>query len=62
MRRVLLTGMSGTGKSSVIRELAQALEDQRMFQPLLRDRATMVIDTSAPTQQVVDAILARVGV
>src|SRR5680860_822007 len=35
MRRVLLTGMSGTGKSSVIRELAQALEDQRMFQPLL---------------------------
>lgn len=43
------------------REMAQALEDQRMFEPVLRRRATMVIDTSAPIEQVVEAILARVG-
>lgn len=42
-------------------ELAQALEDQRMLEPMLKRRATMVIDTEAPIEQVMDAILARVS-
>ena len=44
------------------RELAQALEDQRMFEPELKRGATMVIDTSVPIQQVVSVILERVGI
>lgn len=56
-----LTTRSTNSYGKDLRELAQALEDQRMFEPVLRHRATMVIDTSASLEQIVSAILARVG-
>lgn len=42
-------------------ELAKVLDDQRAFEPVLRRRATMVMDTDAPIGEVVEAILARLG-
>lgn len=38
-------------------ELARVLDDRRTVEPLLRDRATLVIDTSAPLQEVFDTVL-----
>jgi dephospho-CoA kinase len=43
------------GKSS--EELAQVLEDQRSVEPLLRRNATLELDTSAPLEDVLAAIL-----
>ena len=41
-------------------ERAQVLDDQRKFEPLLRRGATMVVDTSAPIEQVMATILDRI--
>ena len=48
VKRVLLTGMSGTGKSSVVREAVE---------PLLRRVADHEIRTTIPLDEVVTAIL-----
>ncbi|MDH4119535.1 MAG: AAA family ATPase [Acidimicrobiia bacterium] len=47
------------GKSAA--ERAKVLDDQRQFEPVLRGGATIVIDTNPPLDQVVLAILDRVG-
>jgi shikimate kinase len=41
-------------------ELAQVLRDLRAVEPLLRRRATLEVDTSAPLDQVVETILSLV--
>jgi dephospho-CoA kinase len=41
-------------------ELARVLDEQRTIEPRLRRSATMVVDTSAPIEQVVATILDRV--
>lgn len=41
-------------------ELAKVLDDQRVFEPVLRRRATMVVDTDAPMAEIVEAIVDRV--
>jgi dephospho-CoA kinase len=57
VRRVLLTGMSGTGKSSVVRALVARLAripaDVREVEPLLRRAATHESDTTRPLDDVV---------
>ena len=73
MKRVLLTGMSGTGKSTVLverlanrttnpygkhpDELARVLALQQTVEPLLRAGAGLEADTSAPLDQVVASVL-----
>jgi predicted AAA+ superfamily ATPase len=61
VNRVLLTGMSGTGKSSVIRALARVLDDLQAVEPLLRMVATHEIRTTRPLADVVTEILHLTG-
>lgn len=64
MRRVLVTGVSGVGKSTALRELARrSLRFKETVQPRLRSIAHAEIDTTAPVDDVVTALLtlARAG-
>ena len=68
MARVLVTGMSGTGKSTVLDELARRpygknrserdliLEHVAMVEPLLRRTATHEIDATRSIQEVADRL------
>ena len=51
MKRVLLTGMSGTGK------LERVLDDLQAVEPLLRKAATHEIRTTIPLGDVVAKVL-----
>jgi GTPase SAR1 family protein len=79
VQRILLTGMSGVGKSSVIgrlplmverltyretnaygkhpEEIARSLEFKGSVEPWLRTAAHLEIDTSAPLDDVVAAVI-----
>lgn len=59
MLRVLLTGASGVGKSTVVAALAEL--GYREVEPLLRAGADFEIDTSVPIEEVVDRLLACTG-
>ena len=64
MRRVLVTGVSGVGKSTALRELARrSLGFKETVEPRLRSIAHAEIDTTAPVDDVVTALLtlARAG-
>ena len=59
MAVVLVTGMSGTGKSAALAQLARRdriLSDLAKAEPLLRAGATAEIDTRTPLDDVVDAL------
>lgn len=73
MTAVLLTGMSGTGKSTVIGELArrgfaavdtddggfiEAVAVEGQVEPPLRADATVEIDTRIPVDEVAERVLA----
>jgi len=61
VKRVLVTGMSGTGKSSVVRELAargfKAVDTDDGWSEPLRRVADHEIRTTMPLNEVVMAIL-----
>jgi putative protein kinase ArgK-like GTPase of G3E family len=64
MRRVLVTGVSGVGKSTAVGELARrSLRCKETVEPRLRSIAHAEIDTTAPVDDVVTALLtlARAG-
>lgn len=64
MRRVLVTGVSGVGKSTAVGELARrSLRFKETVEPRLRSIAHAEIDTTAPVDDVVTALLtlARAG-
>ena len=51
MKRVLVTGMSGTGKSTLLIQI----------EPLLRASATLEVVTTVPVTAVIAAVLAHVS-
>jgi hypothetical protein len=55
VKRMLVTGMSGAGKSSLLEELAA-----RTTNPLLRASATLEVVTTIPVGQVADIVLDHV--
>jgi septin family protein len=63
MKRVLLTGMSGTGKSTVINELAARgykavdTDDHGLSDWVAVPWRSQPVDTSAPLDQVVASVL-----
>jgi len=60
VKRVLVTGMSGTGKSKDPAELAETLQYQQTVEPLLRASATLEVVTTVPVAQVADIVLDHV--
>lgn len=55
-----LTTRTGNDFGKDPAELAKVLDDQRVFEPVLRRRATMVLDTGAPPADLAATILDRV--
>jgi predicted GTPase len=58
---VLITGMSGAGKSSLLDELAETLEYQQTVEPPLRASATLEVITTILVGRVADIVLDHVG-